>query len=152
MNTTDPQDPLEQLLDHTLRELPLRRAPATLEARVCGELTRRSARPWWRRSFAQWPLPARAAFLVLCAVLIRLAFMGGSAAVAGVHSLPWARQAGVLVASLANLTAAIARISPPAWLYEGLAVCGVLYAVLFGLGAVLYRMLYLQSTAGDPIA
>jgi hypothetical protein len=152
MNTTDPQDPLEQLLDRTLRELPLRRAPATLEARVCGELARRSARPWWRRSFAQWPLPARAAFLVLCAVLIRLAFMGGSAAVAGVHSLPWARQAGVLVASLANLTAAIARISPPAWLYEGLAVCGVLYAVLFGLGAVLYRMLYLQSTAGDPIA
>ena len=78
--------------------------------------------------------------------------MGGSAAVAGVHSLPWARQAGVLVVSLANLAAAIANISPPAWLYEGLAVCGVLYAVLFGLGAVLYRMLYLQSTAGDPIA
>jgi hypothetical protein len=119
---------------------------------VCGELTRRAARPWWRRSFAQWPLPARAAFLVLCAVLIRLAFMGGSAAVAEVHSLPWARQAGVLVASLSNLTAAIAHISPPAWLYEGLAVCGVLYAVLFGLGAVMYRMLYLQSTAGDPIA
>ncbi|HSY94773.1 MAG TPA: hypothetical protein VK793_04095 [Steroidobacteraceae bacterium] len=152
MNTTDPQDPAEQRLDRTLRDLPLRRAPPTLEARVCGELTRRAARPWWRRSFAQWPLPARAAFLVLCAVLIRLAFMGGSAAVAEVHSLPWARQAGVLVASLSNLTAAIAHISPPAWLYEGLAVCGVLYAVLFGLGAVMYRMLYLQSTAGDPIA
>ena len=152
MNTTDPQDPLRQLLDRTLRELPLRRAPPTLEARVCSELTRRAARPWWRRSFAQWPLPARAAFLVLCAVLIRLAFLGGAAAVAGVHSLPWARQAGVLVVSLGNLAAAIAHISPPAWLYEGLAVCGVLYAVLFGLGAVLYRMLYLQSTAGDPIA
>src|SRR3984957_2770372 len=152
MNTTDPQDPLEQLLDRTLRELPLRRAPPTLEARVCSELPRRAARPWWRRSFAQWPLPARAAFLVLCAVLIRLAFMGGAAAVAGGHSLPWARQAGVLVVSLGNLAAAIPAIPPPAWLYEGLAVCGVLYAVLFGLGAVLYRMLYLQSTAGDPIA
>src|ERR1700692_901983 len=152
MNTNDPQDPLQQLFDRALGELPLRRAPPTLEARVCGELTRRAARPWWRRSFAQWPLPARAVFLVLCAVLIRLAFMGGSAAGAGIHSLPWARQAGWLVASLANLAAAIAHISPPAWLYEGLAVCGVLYAVLFGLGAVVYRMLYLQSTAGDPIA
>jgi hypothetical protein len=119
---------------------------------VCGELTRRAARPWWRRSFAQWPLPARAAFLVLCAVLIGLTFKGGAAAVAGVHSLPLAREMGVLVVSLANLTAAIAHISPPAWLYEGLAVCGVLYAVLFGLGAALYRMLYLPSTAGDPIA
>ena len=152
MNTTDPQDPLQQLVDRTLRELPLRRAPPTLEARVCSELTRRAARPWWRRSFAQWPLPARAAFLVLCAVLIGLTFMGGAAAVAEVHSLAWARETGVLVVSLANLAAAIARISPPAWLYEGLAVCGVLYAVLFGLGAALYRMLYLQSTAGDPIA
>ena len=152
MNTNDPQDPLQQLFDRTLRALPLRRAPPTLEARVCSELSRRAARPWWRRSFAQWPLAARAAFLVLCAGLIRLAFMGGAAAVDGLHSLPWARQAGVLVVSLANLGAAIAHISPPAWLYEGLAVCGVLYAVLFGLGAVLYRMLYLQSTAGDPIA
>ncbi|MHB8476028.1 MAG: hypothetical protein ACYDBZ_07065 [Steroidobacteraceae bacterium] len=152
MNTPDPQDPLQQLLERALRELPLRRAPPTLEARVCGELTRRAARPWWRRSFAQWPLPARGAFLVLCAVLIRLAFLGGAAAAAGVHSLPWARQAGVLVVSLANLAAAMAHISPPAWLYEGLAVCGVLYVVLFGLGAVLYRMLYLQSTAGGPIA
>src|ERR1700688_1333747 len=119
MNTTDPQDPREQLLDRTLRELPLRRAPPTLEARVCGELTRRAARPWWRRSFAQWPLPARAALPVLCAVLVRLAFMGGSAAVAGIHSLPGARQAEVLAASLANLAAAIAHISPPAWLYAG---------------------------------
>lgn len=152
MNATDPNDPLQQLLDRTLRELPLRRAPPTLEARVIGELERRAALPWWRRSFAHWPLLARAAFLVLCGALIRLAFLGGAAAVAGVDSLVWARQAGILVMSLGNLAAAIARISPPHWLYQGAAVCGALYAVLFGLGAVVYRLLYLQSKASDPIA
>ena len=89
---------------------------------------------------------------MLCGVLIRLAFLGGTAAVAGVDSLVWARQAGMLVMSLGNLAAVIARLSPPHWLYEGAAVCGVLYAVLFGLGAVVYRLLYLQSTASDPIA
>ena len=152
MNADDPNDPLQQLLDRTLRELPLRRAPPTLEARVIGELERRAALPWWRRSFAHWPLLARAGFLVLCGVLIRLAFLGGTAAVAGVDSLVWARQAGMLVMSLGNLAAVIARLSPPHWLYEGAAVCGVLYAVLFGLGAVVYRLLYLQSTASDPSA
>jgi hypothetical protein len=151
MNATDPNDPL-QLLDRTLRELPLRRAPPTLEARVIGELERRAALPWWRRSFAHWPLFARGAFLVICGALIRLAFLGGAAAVARVDSLVWARQAGMLVMSFGNLAAAMARISPPHWLYEGAAVCGGLYAVLFGLGAVVYRLLYLQSTTSDPIA
>lgn len=152
MSANDPDDFLQQLLDRTLRELPLRRAPPTLQARVIGELERRAALPWWRRSFAHWPLPARAAFLVLCGALIRLAFVGGTAAVAGVDSLVWARQAGILLMSLGNVAAAIARISPPHWLYEGAAVCGALYAVLFGLGAMVYRLLYLQSTASDPIA
>jgi len=152
MNAADPNDPLQQLLDRTLRELPLRRAPPTLEARVIGELERRAALPWWRRSFAHWPLLARAAFLVICAALIRLAFLGGAAAVAGVDSLVWARQAGMLVMSLGNLAMALERISPPHWLYEGAAVCGALYAVLFGLGAVVYRLLYLQSKSSDPIA
>jgi hypothetical protein len=157
MNTTDPNDPVERdsverLLDRTLRELPLRRAPPTLESRVRGELARRAALPWWRLSFAHWPPPARAAFLLICAVLIWLAFLGGAAAAAEVLSLSWARQAGMFAMSLGTLAATIARISPPAWLYQGLAVCGVLYAVLFGLGAVVYRTLYLQSTTGDSNA
>jgi len=143
---------LEAAIDAALCELPLRPAPASLELHVLEELSRRAALPWWRRSFAHWPLLARAAFLVLCGALIRLAFLGGAAAVAGVDSLVWARQAGILVMSLGNLAAAIARISPPHWLYQGAAVCGALYAVLFGLGAVVYRLLYLQSKASDPIA
>ena len=152
----EPTEPPEQLFDRVLHELPLRRAPATLESRVIGELERRAALPWWRSSFAHWPLPARSAFLVICGALISLAFIGGDTAVARLHFLhdsgalflSWAHQAGVLVGSAANLAALFTRTVPPAWLYAGIAVCAVLYAVLFGLGAAVYHMLYLRPLNG----
>lgn len=146
MTTNEDDDALEHLLNRTLSELPLRRAPQTLESRVMGELERRAALSWWRRSFAHWPLAARAAFLVIC----------GAAAVASVRSLhesgalslSWARQTETFVSSAANLAALLARSVPPAWAYEGIAVGAVLYAALFGLGAAVYRTLYLQPQNG----
>jgi hypothetical protein len=147
MITNQSPEALERLLDRALHGLPLRRAPAALESRLFGELERRAALPWWRRSFAHWPPPARAVFLVICGALIELAFLGGATAVAGARSLSWAREAGMLVASAGNLAAVIAH-TPPAWVYEVIAVCAVLYAILFGLGAAVYRALYLQPLNG----
>jgi hypothetical protein len=144
----EPNDSLEGLLERTVHELPLRRAPPTLESRVLCELQRRAALPWWRRSFAHWPLPARAVFVVICGALIRLAFLGGGAAVAGALSLSWAREIGVLMASGGNLVTLLAHTLPVNWLYDGIAACAVLYAVLFGLGAAVYRTLYLQPLNG----
>ena len=149
MSNVERNEAPEQLLDRALRALPLRRAPPTLESRVLRELERRAALAWWRRSFAQWPLPARAGFLVTCAVLISAAFLGGAAVMATVRSLGWAREVGILLSSSANLADLLARSTPPAWLYGGLGVCAVLYVVLFGLGAALYRTLYLQPAAGE---
>ena len=149
MTTNESHEALERLLDRTLHELPLRRAPPTLESRVIRELDRRAALPWWRRSFAHWPLLARAGFLVICGVLIRGAFLSGATAVTGVRSLSWVREVGGLTASAANLVAVLARIQPPTWAYAGMAVCAVLYAVLFGLGAAVYRALYLQPLNGS---
>jgi hypothetical protein len=154
MNESD--DELARTLDRVLQDLPLRRAPAALEARVFGELQRRAALPWWRRSFAHWPLPARAAFLVICAALIRLALLEAAVAVAGVRSLhqsgalslSWAHGAGVLAATASNLVMLLARAVPPGWAYAGIAACTLLYAALFGLGAVVYRMLYFQPYNG----
>jgi hypothetical protein len=142
------EEPLELVVDRALRELPLRRAPTSLESRVFRELDRRAALPWWHRSFTHWPLAARAAFLVICAASAGLAIAGGATAAADVRSLYWAREIGALMASGGSLVSPLARIAPPLWLYEGIAVCGVLYAVLFGLGAVLYRTLYLQPLDG----
>jgi len=149
MSENDPSGAPERLLVRTLNELPLRRAPATLESRVLRELERRASLPWWRRSFAHWPLLARAVFVVICCALIRMAFLGGAVLIAGVGSLAWMRHVGALLAVGGNVAALLARTAPPAWVYEGIAVCAVLYAVLFGLGAVLYRTLYLQPSAGD---
>jgi len=158
MSAPEPDETLQRLLDGALRELPLRRAPPTLEARVLGELERRSALSWWRRSFMHWPAAARVGFLVTCAVLAAVVFAGGATAVAALRSLiesnapslSWAHQVGSLMVSAGNLLMLLARSLPLAWLYQGIAVCAVLYAVLFGLGAAGYRTLYLQPlAAGD---
>ncbi|MEP6547417.1 MAG: hypothetical protein ABJD53_08105 [Gammaproteobacteria bacterium] len=153
MSAHEPDEAMQRLLDRTLRELPLRGAPATLESRVFSELERRAVRPWWRRSFTHWPAPAKVAFLVFCGALVALVFACGTAAVtnlrflleSGTPSLSWARQIGVLIVSAGNLFALLARTLPVTWLYQGIAVCAVLYAVLFGLGAAVYRTLYLHQ-------
>jgi hypothetical protein len=132
------------MLHQTLAALPLRRAPATLEARVFRELQRRAALPWWRLSFAHWPLAARAAFLAVCAVSVGLALRGAAGAVDAVHSLGWARDAATLLVAGGNLAASLAHAAPPVWLYVTIAVLALLYALLFGLGATVYRTLYLQ--------
>jgi len=128
MSTNEPHEALKRLLDHTLHELPLRRAPVTLESRVFGELDRRAALPWWRRSFAHWPLPARGAFLMICTALIGIALLSGSRMVAAVRSLVDA--------------------IPATWLYLGLTAAALLYASLFGLGTAAYRVLYLRPLNG----
>jgi hypothetical protein len=156
MTADTPDETLERRVDRALRELPLRSAPGTLESRVFAELERRAALPWWRRSFAHWPLAARAGFLVICIALIGLAFAGGTAAMDGLRSLndsgalslAWAREAWVLMSSAGNLLTSLWRAVPPLLLYGGLAVCAVLYAVLFGLGAAVYRTLYLEPQNG----
>jgi hypothetical protein len=157
MSANTPDETLERLVDRALHDLPLRPAPATLASRVFAELERRAALPWWRRSFAHWPLAARAGFLVICVALCALAFAGAAAAMDGLRalndsgalSLSWARAAGVLIASAWNLVGLLTHAVPPVWLYAGLAVCAALYAVLFGLGAAVYRTLYLQPQNGE---
>ena len=144
----DPHDPLERLFDRTLRELPPRPAPPTLESRVFAELERRASLPWWRRSFTHWPRMARAGLFLICTGSAALAVAGAAAAAADVRSLYWTREIGSIMASGGNLVALLAGIAPPLWFYEGIAVCAVLYAALFGLGAALYHTLYLQTVNG----
>jgi hypothetical protein len=154
---TEPQQELERLLDRTLRGLPLRRAPSTLESRVLDELQRRAALPWWRQSFAHWPSAARAAFVVMGAGLVRLAFLMGTWTAAGMGSLhesaaamPWARQAVAFVGAAGGFALSLVRAVPPEWVHDGLVVSAVLYAVLFGLGTAAYRVLYRNSEdSGD---
>jgi hypothetical protein len=50
----------------------------------------------------------------------------------------------VLMTSAGNLAALAVHARLPAWAYQATAVWALLYAILFGLGAVVYRTLYLQ--------
>jgi hypothetical protein len=144
---------METVIDAALCELPRRPAPAGLEARVLQELSRRAAQPWWRHSFAAWPAIARVGFVLICVMLVGLAFLGGLWALEslgspalGLLSMPWARHVLTLV-DVAGELASLARIVPPSWVYEGLAASVVLYAALFGLGIAGYRTLYLDPNS-----
>jgi hypothetical protein len=144
---------METVIDAALCELPLRSAPPGLEARVLDELSRRAALPWWQRSFAGWPAIARVGFVLMCMMLVGLAFLAGLWALEslgspalGLLSMPWARHAFALVNVAAEL-ASLAHIVPPTWVYKGLAASVVLYAALFGLGIAAYRTLYLDPNS-----
>jgi hypothetical protein len=141
----DEDQELARLIGRSLRDLPLRRAPSTLEAHVLGELRRRAAQPWWRRSFSHWPPFARVAFGFASAALIGSAFAAGASLMDIVRSQPWARQAAALAGAAGQLGASLGRADPPTWIYEGLAVSALLYAALFGLGIAGYRTLYRNS-------
>jgi hypothetical protein len=147
----------ERLLNELLRERPLRRAPPALEFRVCRELERRAARPWWFRGFSQWPAGARASFVVICSAIIGLTIRDGawttvartlSDAAAG--PLSWAHTTVSAITSACEVAALLARVIPATWIYGGLIAGVALYAALFGLSAAAYRAFYLQpSLTGD---
>jgi hypothetical protein len=136
-------DKLEEWLDKTLRELPPRAAPGTLEARVMGELRRRATKPWWQRSFAHWPPPARVVFVAMAMCMTALVTVGSLHAPDLLSMLPLA-QIMRLVAAATALAAAPTHLVSPAWMTAALAAGTLLYVMLFGLGAVAYRTLYLK--------
>jgi hypothetical protein len=154
-------DPRETELGRALREIPLRRAPPSLESRVLAEIGRRAALPWWRQSFARWPGPARVGFAVTSAALVAAllaaswpwapgAELAGAGARAAGSWLPWARSVLILIDVAREVEAALVRAVPLDWLYGAMAAGALLYTALFGLGAAAYRTLYIDpSSSGE---
>jgi hypothetical protein len=160
MNKSDATLKLEQVLHQALSGLPPRRAPASLQSRVADELARRALLPWWRASFANWPVSARVMFVLVCAVLVAATILGGVSAYLGDRSfgeasallLSWAQPFLTVVSSAGGLVALLVHVIPPLWLYGALGLGIFLYVTLFGLGATAYRTLYLRpSSAGDDL-
>jgi hypothetical protein len=135
---------IERLLQSALDGLPLRRAPDALQRRVLEELAQRAALPWWRRSFAQWPIAARSAFVVVCVVLAGLSLAAGMTQRLGAETWVWAQTGIGAMASIGSVATWAVSLVPPLLLYSVLMVGALLYALLFGLGAFAYRTLYLQ--------
>jgi hypothetical protein len=152
MNSSHEQK-LERSIHAALRELPLHRAPRSLEARVRTEIERRAALPWWKKSFAYWPAVARGAFLVTSVGLIALAVWWAAGfdltpvkqAVAA--KFAWWNGLVALTNAIASTCAILTRNIPALWLYAGVVFVGALYAACFGLGAAAYRTLYAPRRA-----
>ena len=149
MSNLDRLVDLERLVDRVCREQPGLKAPDTLASRVLGEIARRTALPWWRRSFGHWPLAVRAVFIAACAVIIGAGFSPpmASLAASAAQPLAWAFQAGASLTLVntvfSHVGADLANSVSPRWLYgAGVGIC-VLYVLLAGLCATTYRTLYI---------
>lgn len=148
MSKHDPEE-LEKMIHRTLRSLPERRAPRSLEHRVLAAIEARQALPWWHKSFVHWPQAVKAVFLLLsgalAAVLVTLALRAGSdlGTPASVqNTLTTLGHLRAIGGSLADTCSAVVRNIPALWLYGGLAFLTFLYASLIGLGATAYRTLF----------
>jgi hypothetical protein len=152
MSSRDQTDEkLERLVSQVLRDQPLRQAPASLEARVLGELAARARLPWWRRGIASWPAMVRVPVITGCAVCVPLVWVLSLWLATRVASATRSRIAGPLavlqgtghtLASLGALAAHIIQSIPREWLLGGLIATATLYAALFALVAVGYSLLY----------
>lgn len=151
---SDHSEKLERLVHRTLRDLPPRSAPRALEQRVLAEIARRAALPWWRKSFVHWPVPARAAFIVVSAGIVKLVLMATVWVMAGfdiaqfraafAEPFAWMEGGLAVVRATADFFDILFRNIPPLWLYGGLAFLAAMYAALFGLGAAAYKALHLH--------
>jgi hypothetical protein len=141
-------DRLEHFIHRIVRDLPARQAPQSLQLRVLAAIEQRAMLPWWRKIFAYWPLPARAAFLLLSAGLVTAVVW----LVAGFDVAPardsiaaqfgWVKGLSTIATRAVDFIQIVINAIPPLWLYGGLAVVAAAYAVLFGLGAAAYRTLF----------
>lgn len=140
-----PPDPLEALIERTLRNQPARRAPDNLQSQVLAAIEQRNARRWWRKEFGNWPLAARAGFVVLCLALCKLALQVTPWTVGGVDAANIAGHLASLVQGTRMLLLAgtsLAHSLPTTWVYAGLVTMGTMYALLLGVSAIAYRTLY----------
>jgi len=136
------RDPLEHDLHRVLRALPDQRAPLTLEARVLAALAERAALPWWRRSYAGWPLAVRVGFFLLSGLL-------AAGLIFGVAQIPVWLDAGAAMSrwqliynSLFEVGGTLFGSIPTTYLYGGLAVLAGCYLTLAGIGAAAYRAFF----------
>ncbi|MDO8545676.1 MAG: hypothetical protein Q7S40_34975 [Opitutaceae bacterium] len=153
---------LERAIQQTLRQLPPRSAPRSLESRVLAEIERRAALPWWRKSFAHWPIAARAGFIVLSTGIVKLALMATVWVMAGFDpqqyrnafapQFAWMDRGLAVVGAITSSFEIILRNIPPLWLYGSIIFVGAMYVALFGLGAAAYRALRPQRSTSSLVS
>lgn len=151
MKPMNPEE-MERLVHSALHSLPNRRAPASLEARVLAALEMRARIPWWHKSWSYWPQWVRTSFLIFCGGLAGVFVLGGLYVHAGFDStlvsnalapvMSFFAQVRAVGRAGADVVAVVSRNIPMWWIYGAVAFVAGLYAMLFGLGAAAYRVLW----------
>ena len=138
---------LESLLDAELKKLPPIAAPASLLPNVMSAIAARGHVPWWQRAWWDWPLTAKAAFILIALAIVG-AFSGGGVMLdEGVSN--YSQQVAERFGPMASLWdtaltilsvggSLVEKIGQPLLLY-GAVFIGLLYLTCLGLGTVCVR-------------
>lgn len=145
-----PDEELEHLIDRELRRLPDRAAPGSLMPRVMQAIAARQALPWWRKSFAHWPVPVRLAFLAgssglvaLVAYLVWGVSTGLTLGALGAEIRPWISGFSTvrsLVETLGSAVLILAKAAGPWLMWSAITIAAVSYLTTIGLGTVCWRL------------
>lgn len=142
---------LADCLHRELRQLPGHQAPATLAPRVRAALAARRRASSWSKSWADWPLGLRLAFLTFGVALAGALILAGwqlpslSTGAAGVMDSASGWLSGlkpyvVIVFRLGDALWATVKGVPPHLLWVGVAMVGLAYGTCVGLGTLGYRV------------
>jgi len=145
---SNPDPNLAAALDAELKKLPPVPAPASLAPRVLALLAARAAQPWWRRVWWEWPLAAKAAFVLIAFAIAGVA--GGGGVILGdsttEYSLKVTDKLGLLT-PLWNMLLALLNVAQVLWDKLGqpyllyLAAAGAAaYLVCIGAGTMFLRV------------
>lgn len=138
---------LEALLHRELKELPPPKAPSSLAPGVMAILAARGRVPWWQRAWWDWPVAAKAAFVIV-ALLVAGAFSGGGLFLGdgmSNYSLEVAGRfdfADSILGNFAPLLGAFHRVwqefAQPFLIYGAIAA-GAVYLMFIGVGTACFR-------------
>jgi len=138
---------LEALMSAELKKLPPVAAPASLLPGVLSAIAARARLPWWQRAWWDWPLTAKAAFLLLALAIVG-AFSGGGVMLdEGVSSYsqqvverfgPVTSLWETVLTILNAVGSLMGTIGQPLLIYAATLI-GLLYLTCLGLGTVCVR-------------
>jgi hypothetical protein len=142
-----PEDNIEAWADTVLRQLPGRRAPATLASRVLGEIRARQVTPWYRQPWSTWSPSLQAATAGLAVALLGLMVWVWM-------SWDWSRGAesgiGFVPSLIASAATALGHLLGALWLVllhvggwifiGSLAVLATAWVATLGLGTTCWRL------------
>jgi hypothetical protein len=138
---------LEALIGAELKQLPPPPAPGALLHNVLAAIAARARLPWWQRAWWDWPLAAKAAFLLIALAIVGAFSSGGVMIDDGLstYSQQVAERFGPatslwqsILPVIKVVPALVEKIGQPLLLYAAI-FAGLLYLMCLGLGTVCVR-------------